>query len=459
MLFFRFSHHAFLNTSASLFISMSLSLMAVGGFGEVGRNCSAIKVDDEIFLFDLGLHLDRYVALQDDELIPKKFSKKLLIREGAVPDINLIKNKKQVKAIMVSHAHLDHVGAVPYLAGDFDCAVHATPFTIAVAKKLVEDKRLVCKNDFIAHEYNKITKLTDKVSVEFIEVTHSTPQTAAIALHTPYGVVLYVNDFKLDEHPVIGNKTDVKRLQALKPKVLIIDSLYADVPIHVPSESEAKKQLEKILLNPAFKGKRILVSTFSSHIARLHELANIADKLNRKVLFVGRSMSKYLEAAEEVGVSDLITQKEVVKYSSKARKALAKAYDASKYLFVVTGGMGEPNAVLSRIVNEEYLPLQKGDIIVFSNTIIPTPAIIEARRKLELDLENKGFVLYRDVHVSGHGAGLDHQVLLDALKPEFIVPVHGEEKQRSALRKRALASGMDDEHIIVLHDGEEFTFE
>ncbi|MBN1275394.1 MBL fold metallo-hydrolase [Candidatus Woesearchaeota archaeon] len=432
---------------------MGLSLIPVGGYGEVGRNCTAIEVDGELFVLDLGLHLDNYVRLSDDDDVVHRFSKKLLIEEQAVPDIDVL-DKDRVKAVLISHAHLDHVGAVPYLANAFPCDVHGTPFTMAVAQRLVQDKRAELRNKLVAHEYREIFPLSERVKAEFVEVTHSTPHTAAIALHTPYGVVLYLNDFKLDESPALGNRTDLDRLRSLRPEVLIIDTLYADLDEHTPSERRAKLLLENALLSRDLTGRNVLVTTFSSHVARLCEIAAIGRRMGRKVMFVGRSMAKYLEAAKEVGVSSLIDEHEVVRYGSKVRKALSKVSCFQDYLFVVTGGMGEPKAVLSRIVDEGLVPFRRNDVVVFSNRVIPTPAIVESRERLERQLADRGYELLRDLHVSGHGAGRDHQAVLDAVKPAYVVPVHGEDSQREAFRRRALRSGVLDARVLVLRNGE-----
>ena len=432
---------------------MSLEIIPLGGYDEVGRNCTAVKVDDELFIFDLGLHLDHYVRLTDTDDFQPRLSKKLLTREQAIPDLAPI-DIKNVKGILISHAHLDHVGAVPFLANSFDCDVHGTPFTMAVAKKLAEDKKVELRNGLVAHEYREIFPLSKTVSAEFIEVTHSTPHTAAIALHTPYGVVLYVNDFKLDKTPVLGNATDIARLEELDVKALILDTLYADVDAHCESEQEAERLLEETLLDSSFEDKAIVVSTFSSQIARLKELASIAKKMHRKVFFVGRSMAKYLEAAHDVGITDLIEKEEVVRYSSKARRALSKISYPADYLFVVTGGMGERRAVLSRILDERYLPLREGDVIVLSNRTIPTPTIIADRKVLEEKIREKRFVLVKDRHVSGHGAGKDMEDVIDLVRPEFVIPLHGEEKQREAFRKIAEHKGFAPDRILVLENGE-----
>lgn len=433
---------------------MGLSIIPVGGYGEVGRNCTAVDVDGDLFVLDLGLHLDNYVSLSEDDDI-RSFSKNLLIREKAVPDISIL-DKDKVKAVLISHAHLDHVGAVPYLSNTFNCDIHGTAFTMEVARKLVIDKRKELKNDLIAHEYNEIFPLTDNVSVEFIEITHSTPQSAAIALHTPYGVVLYLNDFKLDPKPHIGNPSNLDRLAQLKPKVLILDTLYADLDEHALGEDHAYELLESALLERDLKGKNILVATFASHISRIVDLVKIAGNMHRKVMIVGRSMAKYLEAAHDVGISNVIETQEVIRYGSRAKQALAKVNYSKDYLFIVTGGMAEPKAVLSRIVDEELLPLKRGDVIIFSNRVIPTPTIIPARKKLESKLEARGFEILKDLHVSGHGAAKDHETILKLVTPDFILPVHGDDHQRHAFVNIAKNLGFKNDQVLVLANGEKW---
>ena len=432
---------------------MSLSIIPLGGYGEVGRNATAVEVDGDIFIFDLGLHIENYTKLSDDDYISHKLSKRLLIKEQAVPDISVIDAKK-VKGVLISHAHLDHVGAVPYLANSFDCDIHGTPFTMEIARRLILDKKMEMKNTLVSHEYKEKFQLTDDVAVEFIEVTHSTPHSAAIALHTPYGVVLYLNDFKLDDEPFIGNKTDLERFKELDVKALIIDTLYADIDARTPGEKHAKELLEAALLSRDLSDKNIVATTFSSQISRLITLAEIGKKMGRKVMFIGRSMSKYLEAAKDVGITDLIDQNDSIRFGSKVRKGLSKVYSSKDYLFITTGGMAEPKAVLSRIVDEELLPLKRGDIILFSNRVIPVPHIIEVRERLERQLQSVGFELLKDLHVSGHGAGKDHEIILDTVKPKILVPVHGEEHQRIAFKRLAMKKGFDESSILVLENAQ-----
>jgi len=430
-----------------------MKIIPVGGYGEIGRNCTAIDIDGDIFILDLGIHLENYVRVTEDDDLNYKLSKSILTKAEAIPDISVIDPKK-VKAVLLSHAHLDHVGAVPFLGDSFNCDIHGTGFTVEVTRRLCEDKKRELRNELVAHKYREVFELTPTVKAEFIEVTHSTPQSAAIALHTPEGVVLYVNDFKLDKTPTMGDVTDLDRLGELHPKVLIMDTLYADRDEHTPSESYAKELLESALLDRDLSSKAIIASTFASQIARIAEMVSIAEQLNRKVMVVGRSMVKYLEAAKDCGISDIIDKHEVVRYSSRARKALAKVANAKDYFFIVTGGMAEPKAVLSRIVEEELIPLRRHDLVVFSNKIIPTPTIIPMRKKLESKLQSHGFEVLKDLHASGHGSGKDIRDLLSVVRPGVVLPVHGEAVQRDAFVD--IANDMDLD-VAVLGNGERFS--
>ncbi len=428
---------------------MSLKIIPIGGYGEVGRNSTAIKVDDEIIILDLGLHLENYIKLTEDDDIKKNLSKRLLIKEKAIPDTRIIK-AEEVKAIIISHAHLDHVGAVPYLANDFKCNIHTTKFTGEFLKQHLIDRGKEIKQEIKEHKFKKKFKISKKISAELVEVTHSTPQSAIIIIYTPYGNIAYINDFKLDEKPIIGKKTDLKYVAKKKIKALIIDTLYADKDEKTPSEQEAYEMLKKALITRDLKRRNIIITTFSSQIARIIEITKLAKKMKRKVMIVGRSMAKYLQAAKQAGITNIIEKKEVVKYGSKVKKKLMRIKEHEEYIFIVTGGMGEPNAVLSRMFDEELIPLKRNDIIVFSNRVIPTPTIIKAREKLERKISSYGIEILKDLHVSGHGAGKDIQEVIEKIKPEIIIPVHAEDETRKAFKK--ITKG---KKVKILYNGEE----
>ncbi len=334
---------------------MPIEIIAVGGYGEVGKNMTAVKVDDEVVIFDMGLHMPNYISITEEEPGEELLSRKSLIEEEAIPNDDLIKDwKKFVKAIIISHAHLDHIGAAPYLASRYNCSIMCTPFTAEVLKLIVRDQKKPIPNKIESKDYNVVYKIGEKISVQFINATHSTPESSMVALHTPYGVVLYTNDFKLDNTPTLGEKTNYDALRKLgKVKLLILDSLYGTFQRKTPSESVAKEMIKDILLGIDHKGKAIVISTFSSHIARLKSIVECGTKLNRKIIFLGRSLYKYCSAAENAGIAYLSKEVEMVKYGKQIKKRIHRILreGRDKYILVVTGHQGEPKATLSKMAD------------------------------------------------------------------------------------------------------------
>src|SRR3989344_5469454 len=437
---------------------MGLEILPIGGFHEVGRNCIAVKVDDEVVILDMGLMMEEYVKLTSEEREDVKFqmSAKYLIEQHAAPDINILGDlKDKVKAILITHAHLDHVGAVPWLASKFKCPVHATHFTHEVLKTLVADDKVALKNEMVAHQMDAKFKISDKISAEFISVTHSIPETVIIAVHTPYGTVVYANDFKFDNAPTLGKKPNFTRLKQIAPvKVLILDSLYAHYVGKTPSESIAREMLRDVLLGTDSTGKAVIVTTFGSHIARLNSIIQIGQKLNRKIVFIGRSLAKYCEAAERMGFVPFSKQVQFGKYGSMARKFFEQLKKPEDHLLVVTGHQGEPNAILSRMVYQGLYKFREEDHVVFSCRVIPTPVNQENRAKLDAALKTKKVRLFTDVHVSGHAYREDHRELINLVKPEHVIPTHGEPFMLEALKALALEMNYKEDKIHLLHNGD-----
>jgi len=428
--------------------------MAVGGFSEIGRNCCAIKVDDEVVILDLGLHMEKYIEYTDEREDNFDLSADTLIKLGAVPDINALGDwQKKVVAICISHAHLDHVGAIPYLGNEFDCPIYGTPFTMKVLNSMIKDDRVDLRNDLVEKKLGSKFKVSNNIEIEFVNVTHSTPETAIIVIHTKYGAVAYANDFKLDEHPTLGNKTNIKRLQEIDIKALIVDCLYANNPKKTPSEMIAKQMLKEILLANDLEGKNIFVTTFSSQIARLKAITEIGKKMGRKVVFLGRSLAKYAFAAEDANITKFKDAK-IVKYSNKVRRFLENLKNPENHLFVVTGHQGEPRAVLSKIVNQTYFTFKTGDIVIFSCQIIPVQPNYDNRADLENALKNKNVKIYTDIHVSGHASGEDHRGFFKLIKPENIIPAHGDIPRMQAMKKIAMEEGYKEDKIHFLQNTE-----
>src|SRR3989338_10319939 len=304
-----------------------IEIYAVGGYNEVGKNCTAIRVDDEVVIIDLVIHLESYIKLTEDEDILNINPEKLM-KVGAIPDISILnKIMDKVKAVIISHAHLDHLGAVPYLADKFDAPIIGTPFTIEVIKSILNEDKITLRNKIMTLNSNSSYDISKNIKAEFIHITHSSPQTVLVALHTKYGTVLYANDFKLDMHPVLGKKPNFKRLEEIGKEnviALIVESTYANDARKMPSESVAKEMLKDVLLGVRSNDKAILVTTFSSHLARLKSIIEFGKKLNRKILFLGRSLSKYVKAGENIGIINFTRDVELIKYSRQIKRKLSK---------------------------------------------------------------------------------------------------------------------------------------
>lgn len=438
---------------------MPIEVCCIGGFSKTEGNSTAIKIDDKVIILDMGLSMDNYVKFQEDfeDVTTKTYS--TLLKADAVPDYDYIKDwKDKVIAIIPSHGHLDHVGAIPFAATLFPSApVISTPYTIEVLKSILQDENIKLNNNLITIGLNETYKISDEMKIEFVNITHSIPHTAILVLHTKYGKIMYANDFKLDDQPVLGNKPNYKRIRDLGKegiKLLIMNCLYAHEKKKCPSESVAKQMLKDVLLGVDSKDKAIIVTTFSSHLARLKSVIELGQKLNRKIVFLGRSLDKYVMAGERIDLIDFTSQIIIEKYKDKVIKRLKQIQKAGKgkYLIVCTGHQGEPRSVLS-LISKKELPFKfdNGDIVIFSCGIIPVEINIQNRRRLENALGKDNIRIFRDVHVSGHGALEDHRELIDMVKPENIIPVHAEPAKAEIIKE--LAAKMGYKNTYVMEDG------
>ncbi|MBS3126252.1 RNase J family beta-CASP ribonuclease [Candidatus Woesearchaeota archaeon] len=424
-----------------------IEVCTVGGYNEVGKNMTAVKVDDEVVILDMGLHLDTYIRYTEDEDI-HDVTASALAKVGAVPNDMVIEDwRAKVKAIIPTHAHLDHVGALIFLSNKYKAPILCTPFTAEVIKAISADEKIRLRNPIKKLNVNSTYHISKHITVEFINITHSTPHTVMVALHTPEGTVLYANDFKFDNHPVIGNKPNYKRLEEIGKKglhTLIVDCTRAKEDVKTPSEMVAKEMLKDVMLGTENRDKIIIVTTFSSHLARLKSIIEFGKHLRRKIIFLGRSLAKYVEAGERAGVIQFSKQIEMVRYSNKIQKRLKqiKDEDRHKYLLVITGHQGEPKATLSKIARKEIpFPLYPEDHIIFSCNIIPSPVNIENRARLEEELHRYKVRIFKGIHVSGHAAREDLRDLLNLVKPQHIIPAHGDKSMHKAFAELAVEKG------------------
>jgi ribonuclease J len=251
-----------------------------------------------------------------------------------------------------------------------------------------------------------------------------------IAIHTPKGAILYANDFKLDDTPTFGLKPNYKRLREIAKEgvhAFIVDSLYSGSDRKTPSEKIARALLEEVLLTIQNRNAGIIVTTFSSHIARLKSIVEFGKKLNREVVFLGRSLHKYSDAASKAGIAPFLKNVRVSKYRRQVEKTLKMVErNRRKYLVVCTGHQGEPGSILERL-SRHQLPfrISKDDNLVFSSSVIPTPVNIDQFAKMETRLRKHRPRIFRDAHVSGHAGREDLRDIVNVVKPRHIIPAHG----------------------------------
>lgn len=436
-----------------------IEICTVGGYEEVGKNCTAIKVDDEAVILDMGLHLDKYIAYTEDEDV-HDFSPKKLTEIGAVPDLSFIEDwRKHVKAIIPTHAHLDHIGAIPHLSNKFDAEILCTPYSKAVLEAILRDEKIELKNKIKALNPNSVYRISDKIKIEFVNITHSVPQTVMVVIHTPYGKVLYANDFKFDNHPVLGTKPNFGRLLELGREgilCLIVDSIYSGSAKKTPSETVAMEMLKDVMIGTNSRGKAVIVTTFSSHLARLKSIIDFGKRMRRKIVFLGRSLGKYVSAGEEIKLINFSKDVKLVRYREKIAQELKKIEkNKQKYLLVVTGHQGEPKSVLSRIVDKQFaFKLEAGDHVIFSCTVIPNDINKQNREVLEAKLREKGVRIFKDIHVSGHCAREDLRDLVEMVKPKHIMPAHCGPETAAYMAELARELGYkDNENIHIMRNG------
>ena len=428
-----------------------IEICTVGGYSEVGRNMTAVKIDDEVVIFDMGLCLPKIINFEEEGGHRDNLTSQGLIKLGAIPNDNVIKKwRNEVKAIALTHCHLDHIGAVPYLARNYKkVPVIGTPYSIEVLRRMIRDDNIDMKNPLKILNPNSKLKVSKNLEIEFINMTHSTPQTVMIALHSKYGTIIYANDFKFDNNPIVGKKPNIERLKELGKEnviALIVDSLYGNSEKKTPSEKVAREMLKDVMLGTESSENLIIATTFASQIARLKSIIDFGKVLNRKIVFFGRSLAKYTEAAENIKLINFSKDVEILPYRRQIEKKLneIEKEGRTKYLIICTGNQGEPESVLSKMadgrIHFDFLPQ---DHVIFSCRTIPDPLNIKNRKKLEDNLKEKKVRIFTDIHISGHAAREDLRDLIQMLNPQHIFPAHTPTEEQKAMAELAEEIGYE----------------
>jgi len=437
-----------------------LIIKAIGGYGVIGRNMTVVQYGNESVILDMGLYLNRYISFQESD---EEMTSEALIDDEALPNDRkfFAEYGHTVKAIVIGHAHLDHTGGIRFLASKYKCPIVASPYTSRIIQKMSYDDHWQLENKLIPLNINSSYKVSENITVELVGVTHSTLQTAITVIHTPAGSVVYTLDYKLDNNPPFGQKTNMPRLRELGKEhvvVLLPDCTRADEEGHTFSEKVARSMLKDTLLGLQDKHHAIVATTFASNINRLHSIIDMGELIGREVVFLGRSFSRWIGAAEELGLVNFSKRAKILRSGQEYKRFLKVANaNRGKYLMIMTGNQGEPNAMLIRVAKGETpFEFMPGDSVIFSCQVIPDPMIQANRRNLEEKLHRKKVRIFKDVHASGHAKKEDHRDIIKLLRPDNIIPAHGTTPKHAAMVDLAAEIGYSlGKNIHLLQEGQE----
>ena len=413
-------------------------VIPLGGIEEVGKNMTAFQYKDEIIVVDAGLTFPEDEHLGIDVIIPD-FS-------------YLESNRHKIKGLLLTHGHEDHIGAIPYFyqkLGTENIPMYGGRLTLALAKAKFEKKDAKLPKEKVISG-RTILKVSKYFTVEFISVTHSIADCYAICIKTPAATILHSGDFKVDLTPVDGEGFDFGRLAQLGEEgvdLLLSDSTNAQVPGFTPSERTVGESLKDEFVKA---NGRIILAAFASHVHRLQQIVNIAEKNGRKIAIDGRSMVKIFEICSNLGY--LKIPKGIMIDIDKV-----ETYPADKVLILCTGTQGEPLAALSRIANgtHKYISLREGDTVVISATPIPGNEKAATKNINQLMKREANVVFEKGIgiHVSGHGCQEEQKLMINLVKPKFFLPVHGEYAMIKKHKELAMAVGVPEKNVILSENG------
>jgi ribonuclease J len=352
----------------------------------------------------------------------------------AIPDDTIMNAVEgSVKAIVCSHGHLDHIGAIPKLAHRYNAPIISTPYTTElIRQQIAGEQKFGVNNKLFALRTGQRYTISPHLTLEFVRSQHSIIDTVFPVLHTPRGAVIYANDFKLDRTPVLGEPPDFARLRQIAKEgvlALIVESTNIENKGRCPSEKIARDLVRDTITSYEDDKSGIFVSTFSSHISRIKTIAECAHEIGRKPVLLGRSMERYSSAAEQlklVAFPDTLSMFGNRRTVDRTLRRIMKT-GKDRFLPIVTGHQGEPGAILTRVVmGDTPYRLEKGDKILFSAKVIPNPMNRGQRYLLEARARMAGVRIFDELHVSGHAYREDHYEFLHLISPQHVIPAHGD---------------------------------
>lgn len=418
-----------------LFAKSKLKIIPLGGLNEIGKNLTVFEYENEIIVVDCGL------AFPEDEMLGVDI---------VIPDISYLeKNKDKVKAILITHGHEDHIGAIPYFLKKINVPVYGSKLSLGLIKVKLAEHNLEKQTKLVTVEPRQVLKF-GKFKVEFIRVTHSIADSMAIAITTPVGTVLHTGDFKIDYTPIDGGYMDLQRIAELGKEgvtLLLSDSTNVQRPGHTMSERSVGKELDRLFTNCT---KRIIVATFASNVHRMQQIINSAVKFKRKVAVVGRSMVNVLAVSQELGYLNA-PEGTIIDIDKIGM------YNPDQLVIITTGSQGEPMAALSRMSVGEHKKVQitPDDMIIFSSSAIPGNE--KSIGKIVDELERLGAEVIQnqiaDVHVSGHACQEELKLMLSLVRPKYFMPVHGEYRFLKQHGQLAVDTGVAKENVFIMENG------
>lgn len=410
----------------------------LGGLGEIGANMTVFETENDAIIVDVGMSFP-------DESMPGV--------DILVPDFSYIRKiKDKVRAVIITHAHEDHIGAMPYFFKEFQFPIYATPLPLGMISNKFEEHGLKSHRSYFRPVKKRQVYEIGEFEIEFIHITHSVIDASALAIKTPAGVIIHTGDFKIDSTPIDGYPTDLHRLASYGEEgvlLLMSDSTNSWRDGVTKSESSVGKTFDALF--DKAQG-RVIMSTFSSNIHRVYQAIERGVKHGRKVCVIGRSMERNLWTAIELGYIEL--KKDIFIDANEVAK-----YKDNEVLIVTTGSQGETMSALYRMATDEhkYIKIKPTDQIIISAKAIPgnEPNVSAVLNYL---LKNGASVAYQDfseIHVSGHAAAEEQKLMLNLVKPKFFLPVHGEYNHIMRHKEYAVACGVDERNIYLMNDGDQ----
>ncbi len=413
-----------------------LKIIPLGGLHEVGKNITVFQYDNEMIVVDCGL------SFPEDDMLGVDL---------VIPDITyVIKNEEKLKGMVITHGHEDHIGGVPYFLKQVNTPIYGTKLTLGLIKNKLEEHRLVDSTKLNEVNPGETIKLGRHFKVEFIQSSHSIPDSVMLAIHTPVGTIIHTGDFKVDYTPMDGKLMDFARLAELGNKgvlALMSDSTNAERKGFTMSESTVGEVFEKLFTNCT---KRIVVATFASNVHRVQQIVNSAVKYGRKIAVCGRSMINMITTARELGYIDcpdnLFIDIDMI-----------NNYTDDKLLIITTGSQGETMSALTRMASGTHrkVKITPNDLVIISANPIPgneknVSKVIDSLMQIGAEVV---YSALQDVHVSGHACQEEQKLILALTKPKYFIPVHGEYRHLIAHSETAKLMGVEKENIFKLENG------